>query len=66
VNIVDIISTTAPTLRDICEMADPVGHVAAAGRRFCFRPIDLQSVKASGVAFAVSLSRRAKVYYQQI
>ncbi len=78
--VLDITSRDAPTVRDICEMADPARYVAAAtgrslgpvevvagnglaGRRdpalpHLLSPVDLQSVKASGVTFVVSLLER--------
>jgi len=72
--LVDITSKAAPTVRDICEMADPAGHVAAApGQALAevaalvegraqgielLSPVDLQAVKASGVTFLVSLLER--------
>lgn len=71
---VDITSRTAPTVRDICEMADPTGYVRSAtgtpvadldalmngtaDGATLLSPIDLQAVKASGVTFVVSLLER--------
>lgn len=71
---VDITSRTAPTVRDICEMADPTGYIRSAtgtpvadldalmngtaDGATLLSPIDLQAVKASGVTFVVSLLER--------
>lgn len=70
----DITARAAPTVRDICELADPAGYVKSApgepladldalieGRAEGVRllsPVDLQAVKASGVTFVVSLLER--------
>ncbi|MER8372902.1 fumarylacetoacetate hydrolase family protein [Mesorhizobium sp. M1406] len=76
----DITSRAAPTMRDLCEMGDPAGHVRSAKGRpigslddiaansfeatrdptkpYLLSPVDLQSVKASGVTFVVSLLER--------
>ncbi len=72
--VIDITAKVAPTVRDICEMADPAAYVSAApGRPIAdlaallqgqakgvtlLSPIDLQAVKASGVTFVVSLLER--------
>ncbi len=72
--VVDITARAAPTVRDICEMDDPVGYVKAApGEAVAdidallagtadgvtlLSPVDLQAVKASGVTFVVSLLER--------
>ena len=74
------LSTTFPTMRDLCETADPAAALkAASGERigdlaailantpedardpekpFLLAPVDLQSVKAAGVTFAVSMLER--------
>ncbi|EBA05782.1 fumarylacetoacetate hydrolase family protein [Sagittula stellata] len=69
--LVDITSKTAPTMRDLLELDDPLAHVRAAdGERFAtladlgpdgpalLAPCDLQVVKASGVTFAQSMVER--------
>ncbi len=72
--VVDITARAAPTVRDICEMDDPVGYVKAApGEAVAdidallagtadgvtlLSPVDLQAIKASGVTFVVSLLER--------
>jgi fumarylacetoacetate (FAA) hydrolase family protein len=78
--VVDITSRAAPTVRDVCESADPAGLVAAAtgepvgsigdllansdeatrdpAKPWLLAPIDLQSVKAAGVTFVISLLER--------
>ncbi len=74
------LSKTFPTMRDLCETADPAAALkAASGERigdlaailantpedardpekpFLLAPVDLQSVKAAGVTFAVSMLER--------
>ena len=69
--LVDITSKTAPTMRDLLELDDPLAHVRAAeGESFAtladigtggltlLAPCDLQVVKASGVTFAQSMVER--------
>lgn len=70
--LIDITSREAPTVRDICELSDPAGHVrTAAGAVICavseltargdvtlLAPCDLQSIKACGVTFAESMVER--------
>ncbi|WP_343082295.1 fumarylacetoacetate hydrolase family protein [Ostreiculturibacter nitratireducens] len=71
-DVMDITSRTAPTVRDVLELADPAGHVLAAegntvgrlddilagkGARL-LAPCDLQAVKACGVTFARSMVER--------
>jgi len=70
--ILDITSREAPTVRDICELADPAGYVRAAeGQAICavtdletrddvtlLAPCDLQAIKACGVTFAESMVER--------
>jgi fumarylacetoacetate (FAA) hydrolase family protein len=78
--VIDITSAEAPTVRDVCEKADPATYVIAAkgedigslealvdnsapGNFFPHKPsllspIDLQSVKAAGVTFVISLLER--------
>lgn len=62
--LVDITSRAAPTVRDICEMADPVAYVRAAEGRpvptpdTLLAPCDLQAIKACGVTFAQSMVER--------
>ncbi len=74
------LSKTFPTMRDLCETADPAAALKAAagerigdlaailantpedardmGKPFLLAPVDLQSVKAAGVTFAVSMLER--------
>ena len=58
----DITSRTAPTVRDVLEMDDPVSYVASAtGSEISgdlLAPCDLQAIKASGVTFARSMVER--------
>ena len=68
----DITTRTAPTMRDLLELDDPVGHLAAVtgedigtladltgdGEMRLLPPCDLQAVKASGVTFAQSMVER--------
>ncbi|KUF11841.1 fumarylacetoacetate hydrolase family protein [Pseudoponticoccus marisrubri] len=71
--VLDITCRAAPTVRDICEMADPVAHVRTApgtdlgsvsevlgeGAGWqLLAPVDLQAVKACGVTFAGSMIER--------
>lgn len=70
--LVDITSKVAPTVRDVFELDDPLGHVRnAAGRDLCaveeldgakgiriLAPCDLQAIKACGVTFAESMVER--------
>jgi fumarylacetoacetate (FAA) hydrolase family protein len=70
--LVDITSRAAPTVRDICEMAEPAEFVRTAeGRDICgiadldrrgdvtlLAPCDLQAIKACGVTFAESMVER--------
>ncbi len=71
---VDITSKTLPTMRDLCEVSDPVkalkdakgeeiGLISdlLAGRQkgvSILAPVDLQALKAAGVTFAVSMLER--------
>ena len=70
-DIVDITTKTAPTMRDLLELPDPVAHIrATSGERVCslnelmagkvklLAPPDLQAIKASGVTFAASMVER--------
>ncbi|QDY71021.1 fumarylacetoacetate hydrolase family protein (plasmid) [Qingshengfaniella alkalisoli] len=72
-SLVDITSAAAPTVRDICEIADPAAYVRSAdGAVLCslddiatgkvdfhfLAPCDLQAVKACGVTFAQSMVER--------
>lgn len=66
----DVTSREAPTMRDLLEMADPVGWVKAQTGKALFSlddavknglllaPSDLQAVKACGVTFARSMIER--------
>ena len=70
--LVDITSKTAPTVRDVFELGDPLTHVKTAeGRDLCavedidsadgiklIAPSDLQAIKACGVTFAESMVER--------
>ncbi|GIL01178.1 MAG: fumarylacetoacetate hydrolase [Alphaproteobacteria bacterium] len=70
--LVDITSRAAPTVRDVCETADPAEFVRTAeGRDICaladlggrpdvslLAPCDLQAIKACGVTFAESMVER--------
>lgn len=72
--VVDITSSDAPTVRDICEMQDPCSFVREAkgetlgpvddllsgqmDRATILAPCDLQAVKACGVTFAGSMVER--------
>ena len=70
--LVDITSRAAPTVRDVCEMAEPAEFVRTAeGRDICaladlasggdvtlLAPCDLQAIKACGVTFAESMVER--------
>ncbi|TDH34468.1 fumarylacetoacetate hydrolase [Pseudohoeflea suaedae] len=70
--LVDITSKTAPTVRDVFELDDPLAHVRQAeGRDLCavedvdsadgitlMAPSDLQAIKACGVTFAESMVER--------
>ncbi len=61
------LSTTAPTVADLCNAGDPVALAHSPGKRLgtleelipsLLAPIDLQAIKAAGVTFAVSLLER--------
>jgi fumarylacetoacetate (FAA) hydrolase family protein len=61
------ISTSVPTVADLCNAADPVALARSKGERIgalqdvigsLLAPVDLQAVKAAGVTFAVSLLER--------
>ena len=63
------ITAAAPTVADLCNAADPValarigpgerlGSLEEVMAPTCWRPIDLQAIKAAGVTFAVSLLER--------
>ncbi len=74
------LSKTFPTMRDLCETADPAAalkaasgervgdlasilantaeHARDASKPWLLAPVDLQSVKAAGVTFAVSMLER--------
>ena len=59
----DITSTAAPTVRDVFELPDPLGHVRAAHGvpvtpDRLLAPCDLQAIKACGVTFATSMLER--------
>ena len=59
----DITSKTAPTVRDILEMDDPLGYVRSAqGHEVqpneLLAPCDLQAIKACGVTFVNSMLER--------
>ncbi len=70
--LVDITSKTAPTVRDVFELDDPLDHVKnAEGHDLCavegldgaegiriLAPCDLQAIKACGVTFAESMVER--------
>lgn len=70
--LIDITSKTAPTVRDVFELDDPLSHVRTAeGRDLCaieeidsadgiklIAPSDLQAIKACGVTFAESMVER--------
>ncbi|MDP2734380.1 MAG: fumarylacetoacetate hydrolase family protein [Hoeflea sp.] len=70
--VLDITCREAPTVRDICELADPAGYVrSASGAVICavselatrddvtlLAPCDLQAIKACGVTFAESMVER--------
>lgn len=69
--VVDVTTKAAPTMRDLLEMADPVGFVASvagvdigsvgdleSGALRMLAPCDLQAVKACGVTFARSMVER--------
>ena len=49
--VLDITSKAAPTVRDICEMSDPVGHVAGAAGTDIGSAADIAANSAVG-AFA--------------
>ncbi|MBV6659243.1 MAG: fumarylacetoacetate hydrolase family protein [Devosiaceae bacterium] len=73
-SVFDITSQAGPTVRDICEMAEPAAYVRdAAGQALCaledllngqvsgvrlLAPCDLHAVKACGVTFAGSMIER--------
>ena len=68
-HVFDLTAKAAPTVRDICEMADPAGYARAAPGRDIgppgqidpgtwLAPCDLQPVKACGVTFARSMVER--------
>ena len=68
-HLVDITARTAPTIRDICELADPAGYVRGTpginlgpldqcDPTHWLAPCDLQPVKACGVTFARSMVER--------
>lgn len=59
----DITNATAPTIRDILEMRDPLEYVRSVEGRpvtpeHLLAPCDLQAVKACGVTFAESMLER--------
>jgi fumarylacetoacetate (FAA) hydrolase family protein len=69
--VVDVTTKAAPTMRDLLEMADPVGFVGSVagedigsvgdletGALRMLAPCDLQAVKACGVTFARSMVER--------
>ena len=69
--VVDVTTRDAPTMRDLLEMADPLGFVASvagvdigavgdleSGGLRMLAPCDLQAVKACGVTFARSMVER--------
>src|SRR5205085_1678391 len=65
---VDDISRSAPTIADLMDLADPasvsgerlfdVDELASLPRERFLAPVDLQTVKAAGVTFAISAIER--------